>query len=204
MCSRFEMNSPPRELARRFGLKSPPPAPNAAELRPTNQALIVDRLADETGDRAGRLMAWGLAVGWDTKPLINARAETLAEKRTFRPLLEKRCLVPATAWFEWKKIGRAKLKNRIAPVAGDVFAFAGLTDGERFTIVTCGAAPAVAHIHHRMPVVLDGEGESSWIDPEVPFAEAAELLVPYAGALAAVEAPPPGVGVAGQSDLFGR
>lgn len=203
MCSRFEMNSPPRELARRFGLKSPPPAPNAAELRPTNQALVIDRAGGRAGNIEARLCAWGLAVTWDTKPLINARAETLAEKRTFRPLLDSRCLVPATAWFEWRKLGRAKLKNRIAPEGGDVFALAGLTDGERFTIVTCGAASAVAQIHHRMPVVLDAGAESSWIDPAVPFAEVKDLLVPFTGALVADEAPPPGVGRAGQSDLFG-
>ena len=63
----------------------------------------------------GRLLGWGLGVDWTAKPLINARAETLAEKRTFRPLLERRCLVPATAYFEWRKDGKARHKNRIRP-----------------------------------------------------------------------------------------
>jgi len=200
MCSRFEMNAQPRDLARRFGLKTPPPVPNAPELRPTNQALIINRAGDAP---AGRLSAWGLAVTWDSKPLINARAETLAGKRTFRPLLGSRCLIPATAWFEWRKLGRAKLKNRIAPAAGDIFAFAGLTDGERFTVVTCAAAPTVADIHHRMPVVLEAAAEASWIDPELPFDEVKRLLVPHEGPLTAVEDAPPGVGRAGKPDLFG-
>jgi putative SOS response-associated peptidase YedK len=200
MCSRFEMNAQPRELARRFGLKSPPPVPNAPELRPTNQALVVE-WAD--GTPTGRLLAWGLAVTWDEKPLINARAETLADKRTFRPLLDRRCLVPATAWFEWRKLGRARLKNRIAPKGGDIFAFAGLADGERFTIVTCAAAPAVAHIHHRMPVILGPAAEATWMDVSIPFAEVKALLLPYVGALIADEAPPPGIGAPGSRDLFG-
>lgn len=203
MCSRFEMNAQPRELARRFGLKSPPPVPNAPELRPTNQALVIDRAHAGGGGPAGRLLAWGLVVTWDNKLLINARAETLAEKRTFRPLLGSRCLVPATAWFEWKKVGRAKLKNRIAPADGGVFAFAGLADGERFTIVTCASAPALAHIHHRMPVVLEPGAEAAWIDSRVSFAEVKGLLVPYAGALTAVEDTPPGIGRPGNADLFG-
>jgi putative SOS response-associated peptidase YedK len=199
MCSRFELNAQPRELARRFGLKSPPPAPNAPEFRPTNQALVIDG----GGGPVGRLLAWGLVVTWDKKPLINARAETLAEKRIFRPLLGSRCLVPATAWFEWRKLGRAKLKNRIAAAAGDIFAFAGLTDGERFTIVTCGAAAAVAHVHHRMPVVLDAEAEAAWTDGDIPFAAVKGLLKPYAGALATIEDAPPGIGRPGRADLFG-
>jgi putative SOS response-associated peptidase YedK len=202
MCSRFEMNSPPRELARRFGLKAPPQAPNTPELRPTDQALVIDR-ADGGAEPAARLLGWGLSVTWDTKPLINARAETLAEKPTFRPLLGSRCLVPATAWFEWQKVGRAKLKNRIAPSVDGPFAFAGLTDGERFTIVTCAAAPAIAHIHHRMPVILEAAAEPKWIDPAVDFAVVKELLRPYAGPLTADQEAPPGIGPRQKPDLFG-
>ncbi|HEX9569055.1 MAG TPA: SOS response-associated peptidase [Rhodospirillales bacterium] len=202
MCSRFEMNAQPRELARRFGLKSPPPVPNAPELRPTNQALVIDRAHAGGDGPAGRLLAWGLVVTWDKNLLINVRAETLAEKRAFRLLLGSRCLVPATTWFEWRKVGRAKLKNRIAPNSGGIFAFAGLADGARFTVVTCAAAPGVAHIHHRMPVVLAPATEAAWMDPTASFAEVKGALVPYVGALAAAEESPPGIGRPGQSDLF--
>lgn len=202
MCSRFEMNAQPRELVRRFGLKSPPPVPNAPALSPTNQALVIDRAHSGGDGPAGRLLAWGLVVTWDKNLLINVRAETLAEKRAFRLLLGSRCLIPATAWVEWRKLGRAKLKNRIAPADGGVFAFAGLTDGDRFTIVTCASTPAVAHIHHRMPVVLDAAAEAAWMDPTASFAEVKGALVPYVGALAAAEESPPGIGWPGQSDLF--
>ena len=134
--------------------------------RATDQALIIDRRLGE--GPGARLLGWGLPVEWDAKPLINARAETLAEKKTFQPLLDARCLVPATAYFEWRKASAGKLKNRIAPSDGGLFAFAGLMDGRRFTIITCRPAPEIAHIHGRMPVILDRRAEPKWIDPGVP------------------------------------
>ena len=171
-------------------------------MRPTNQALVIDRVHPGGGRPEGWLLAWGFVVSWDKKLLINARAETLAEKRTFRPLLGKRCLVLATAGFEWKKVGRAKLKNRIAPADGGMFALAGLADGDRFTIVTRASVPAIAHIDHRMPVILESGAEAAWMDPTASFAEVKGALVPYVGALAAAEESPPGIGRPGQSDLF--
>ena len=194
MCSRFEIDARQGDLAERFGLADPPPLPGAPEMRPTDRALIID------GGANPRLLSWGLAVEWDAKPLINARAETLWEKKTFRPLLENRCLVPATAYFEWREDGRARRKNRIGIAGGGVFAFAGLTDGDRFTIITCPPAPGIAHIHGRMPVILERRAESPWIDRGAAFEEVAGLLVPFgAGPLRAVEETPP---PARQADLF--
>jgi len=196
MCSRFELTSNPRDLARRFGLADSPPLPNRAEIRPTNQALVVRRAG------LGELMPWGLKPEWSSKPLINARAETLAEKRTFMPLLENRCLVPASAYFEWRTADDGKkLKNRIAAEGAPLLAFAGLHDGEAFTIVTCRPAPAIAHIHDRMPVILDAGAEEEWLDASRPFADVAPLLIPYASTplTATEDTPPPPA----QSDLFG-
>ena len=169
MCSRFEMGARAGDLGRRFGLEAAPTLPNTPELRPTDPALVIGAWAgDEAGNNVPgpRILGWGLAVPWDAKPLINARAETLAQKQTFRPLLNTRCLVPATAYFEWRKVGKAKLKNRIALLQGGIFAFAGLTDDERFTIVTCAPSPAIAHIHDRMPVIPDRRADGPWIDPD--------------------------------------
>ncbi len=198
MCSRFEMEAAAGDIARRFSLAATPPVPNslanAPELRPTDLALVIQ-------PEGPRLLGWGLAVTWDAKPLINARAETLARKPTFRPLLDTRCLVPATAYFEWRKAGKAKLKNRISLSEGGIFAFAGLTDGKSFTIVTCSPSPAIAHIHDRMPVILERRAEAPWIDPDVPFADVSGLLVPYgAEPLKAEEETP---AAPRQKDLFG-
>ena len=182
MCSRFEVNASSRDLTRRYGFNDLPTDFTTGEVRPTDPALMI---------AAGgpRVMRWGLSVDWNNKPLINARAETLAEKSTFRPLLKNRCLVLATAYFEWRRDGGQRFKNRIAPNDGATTAFAGLHDEERFVIITCEPASDIAHIHNRMPVML-GVGEAlQWIDASLGFENVGSLLVPSAnGALVATEA----------------
>ena len=184
MCARFELSTVPGDLPRRFGTRIEPEFPPAPDLRPTDRVPVVT--ASGLAPRR-----WGLPAPWDGKPLINARAETLAEKTTFRPLLEHRCLVPATAYFEWRRDGRRRFRNRIAPVDGGIMAFAGLTDGTHVTIVTCAPAPGLAHIHDRMPVILANDAEAPWIDPDRPFAAVASSLRAFAGGLAATEDAPP-------------
>ena len=139
-----------------FHLDAPPPVPNTDDMRPTDQALIIDQ-------EGSRLMRWGLSVTWDKKPLINARAETLDTKPTFRPLLEQRCLVPMTAYLEWRKAeAGSKRKNRIATT-------------------TAGPA-AIAHIHNRMPVILDDAEADTWLNAP-SFGDARSVLHPFAGDL---------------------
>lgn len=194
MCSRFELNARPRDLARRFGVDEIPEGFSTGEIRPTNAVLCI-------GSEGPRLSAWGLGVEWDKKPIINARAETLAEKRTFQPLLQSRCLVPASAYFEWRRDGGLRRKNRISLRNAGLFAFAGLTDGRRVTIVTRPSISAIAHIHGRMPVILERGSETAWIDPAKAFRNVAALAGIRQGFdLKAVEdvAPPPR-----QGDLFG-
>ena len=173
MCSRYELSVKPSEMARRFQLELSPPVVNAAVIRPSDQSLVVDAMG-------ARLLCWGFQVSWDKKLVINARAESLVEKKTFQPLLDgNRCLVPASGYFEWQRDGKVRRKNRIAPITGGAFAFAGLTDGERFTIVTCLPSPGVAHIHDRMPVILAKQSEQHWIDAVNPYVSVAGLLRPY-------------------------
>lgn len=192
MCSRFELNHTPRLVSARFGLTVPPPWPNHSEMRPTDAALVIG-----PGGQ-GRLLRWGLEVSWDKRPLINARAETLSTRPAFQRLLGARVLVPASAWWEWMPDGKGKAKMRLSRADGELFALAGLVDGERFTIVTCAAAPAIAHVHDRMPALLPPEAEAAWVDPAAPFDQVAAALSPFAGELQAERdgAPP------AQGDLF--
>lgn len=183
MCSRYELNASAAEVAARFALTVPPPPPNRAEVRPTDFALVIGP------GRQGRLARWGLEVPWDKRPLINARAETLARRPAFKHLLGNRVLIPASRWFEWRhQPGGGKTRFTLFPAGGGPFAFAGLLDGDRFTMVTCAPCPAIAHVHDRMPVVLAEEAEAAWLDPDAPFDPG--LLRPFAGEVAAeAEAP---------------
>jgi len=179
MCGKFEVKAALKNVKKRFGLKLSPPPPDGVEMAPTDRILIIDT---QGGLRRGRLLGWGLKVDWDAKPLINARAETLSAKATFRPLLQRRCLVPATAYFEWALTsGGAKQKTRIHVEDAELFAMAGLigADGDSVTIVTCAPAPEIAMIHDRMPAILTPEGEAAWIDAGRMFTDVENLLRPY-------------------------
>ncbi|MDX5442919.1 MAG: SOS response-associated peptidase, partial [Hymenobacteraceae bacterium] len=122
---------------------------------------------------------WGLLPHWSKdreykhKP-INARAETLTEKPTFKSLLtQKRCLVPADSFFEWRSVGKTKKPYRIQLKSEELFTFAGLWDewvdkqtGEvehTFTIITTTANEMVKPLHERMPVMLHPDEENLWL-----------------------------------------
>ncbi|MAF46824.1 MAG: SOS response-associated peptidase [Rhodospirillales bacterium] len=194
MCSRFEINDTFEEVSLRFDIANGPDFAPMPEVRPTNRVPVI---------AAGRnisLLRWGLEVAWDSKPLINARAETITQKKTFQPLLANRCLVPATAYFEWRRDTGRKIKTRIQLKSGGLFAMAGLTDGDNFTIITCAPAPAITHIHSRMPVIVNPGIESHWLNSKLDFSDVADALKPVADEILDwrdAEAPPR------QSDLFG-
>ena len=192
MCSRYENHATPQMLIDRFGVDTMFGAPPIGEVRPTDEAVVI------LAGRSAALAHWGLPTRERGGALINARAESLARKPTFRPLLQRRCLIPATAYFEWRRVGDARLRNRITPTDGRPFGLAGLRDAEgRFVIVTCAPATGIAHIHDRMPVILSPEWEDPWLDPERPFAAVETALRPYPHELDAHEDPPR------QPDLFG-
>lgn len=173
MCSEFEQDPNPADLAIRFELIELPPQINMAFIRPTGQALIIGM------NKQPMIAGWGFEAGWDTKPLINARSETLTEKKSFQPHLETRCIVPATGYSEWRKEDGKKLRNRIHPSDQTLFSMAGLINDNKFTIMTCQPSPEIAYIHNRMPVVLTPEGEKSWLDPSNTFKTVSHHLVPY-------------------------
>ena len=193
MCSRYELNTTSLEhVSSRFNANIPSGVAALPEIRPTNRAPVI-----KPGGQV-EMLHWGLENPWDSKALINARSETLAQKKTFIPLLENRCLVPASAYFEWHENAKQKIKTRIAPVDQDLMAFAGLFDDERFIIITCAPSPAIAHIHGRMPVILERNYEQDWLTAVIPFAQLSKMLTPYPnGALVAQEVTRPT-----QYDLF--
>lgn len=179
MCSRYELTADPVAIAAHFGRGLLVPGQWGATIRPTDGAPVLAA----AGWMARR---WGLAVDWQSRPLINARLEGVDSRPTFRPLLRRRVLVPATAWWEWNA---ARLKMRMAPPDGGLLALAGLEDGDRFVILTRAASPGLATVHDRMPVLAD----AGWLDGgPLP-------TPPGDGAIIATPDQPP----SRQPDLFG-
>lgn len=141
------------------------------------------------------LMRWGLIPSWAKSgktdySMINARAETLAQKPTFRKLLSfQRCLVPANGFYEWKAGAHGKTPYYIHLKDDTLFAFAGLYDRWKddqgnelltYTIITTTPNPLMAGIHDRMPVILPKDAEEAWLNPdETEPAHLTPLLVAY-------------------------
>jgi putative SOS response-associated peptidase YedK len=179
-------------LQRRFSLAEllddPQPRYNAA---PTQTLPVI------VGDGSNTLttMRWGLIPFWAKDAsigsrMINARAETVAEKPAFkRSLRSRRCLVPATGFFEWKRDGKEKEPYFIHLKDEPLFAFAGLWDNwhdpdgaeiRSFSILTTEPNDLMRGIHNRMPVILDRDDEQVWLDPDMSEPERLlPLLRPY-------------------------
>ena len=134
------------------------------------------------------LVRWGLARPWMRGlGLINVRMETLKEKETFRDdLLNRRCLVLADGFYEWKEVARGrKTPFRFVRKDGDLFAFAGLWEVNRdekgrdlkaFSIITTAAKPPLRAIHARMPVILRRDEERLWLSGKVPLSGLWDLM----------------------------
>jgi len=137
------------------------------------------------GERRLSLMRWGVTPAWSKAALINARAETITSKATFRRLLLQRCLVPADGFYEWKLEGRKKTPYRVTLRETSLFAFAGLWsdggDGERsFVIITTSAPTTLQGLHDRMPAILTlADQHEAWLS--APLLDALALLHAYPG-----------------------
>jgi putative SOS response-associated peptidase YedK len=141
------------------------------------------------------LMKWGLVPHWvsdvnKARPSINARAETLNEKTSFKDLLKNnRCLVPASGFFEWKKEGSKRIPFYLHLPKCPLFAFAGLYDYQvdpqgnlfgSYTIITVEPNDLIAKIHDRMPSILLPDLEDRWLSKNpLDETDLKELLVPF-------------------------
>lgn len=190
MCGRFSLIASPEEARALFGYLDEewfPPRYNIAPTQPVAAVFWAQ------GRRRMRLMRWGLVPGWVKEPrkfalLINARAEELAEKPSFKNAFRhRRCLVPASGFYEWQRLSeKRKQPYFLRPKEGGLFAFAGLwetwlgADGseiDTLAIVTTEASEDIAGIHHRVPVVVAPEDHDRWLKTgEYTPAEAGELL----------------------------
>jgi putative SOS response-associated peptidase YedK len=161
-------------------------------LAPTQNAVTIDRT---DGVPAASMRRWGLIPSWAEDPsigtkLINARAETVAEKPSFRAAFKRsRIVVPVSGFYEWAMIGGRKRPYCIKPADDGLWMFAGLSESwqgpegpvKTFTIITTTANAAMVELHDRMPVIL-GAGEwQAWLDPEAASPDLQGLLKPCPG-----------------------
>jgi putative SOS response-associated peptidase YedK len=192
LCGRFTLYATNEELEKRFQVSLDGPFEKSYNIAPTQMVLGI---VSNQGERQVAFFRWGLIPFWakDAKMghrMINARAETVHEKPSFRRLLQrKRCLIPSDGFFEWKQTASGKQPYYIHLKEGSLFSFAGLwdtwKDGDQeihsCTIITTQANELMKSLHHRMPVIFEPEQEEIWLDRSIGDAEALQsLLTPLA------------------------
>jgi putative SOS response-associated peptidase YedK len=195
MCGRSSLTKTEKELEKRFqssfyseDLERYNPLPNF-NVAPTHMHPVITN----TDPNHLQFFRWGLIPFWakDVKigyKMINARKETLLEKRTFKNAVhKKRCIVPFDGFYEWKKVGNQKIPFRIGIKGEEIFTIAGLWErwkspaGEEiysFTLITQEPNEYMAQIHNRMPAILDREQEKYWLDNDIPVEDLLASITP--------------------------
>ncbi|MCE9608174.1 MAG: SOS response-associated peptidase [Planctomycetia bacterium] len=188
MCGRFTLRARLNDLLAEWGYEQALEYAQRYNIAPTQQIPII------AAGGAPKLVKWGLIPSWAAEPkigssLINARAETVAEKPAFRSAFKRgRCLIVADGFIEWKKEGDVKQPYFIRMKDDRPFTFAGLSERwskveppiDSATIITTEANPLMAGLHDRMPVILPPDARALWLDPEFTGQEKLlSLLQPY-------------------------
>lgn len=177
MCGRFTSLLSPEIIAATYGVAAPPLPEASYNIAPTQSVLAISQQAD--GRRAAAIVHWGLIPSWAKESsignkLINARCETVAEKPSFRSAIrQRRCIVPASGFFEWAVTATGKLPHYVSMSDGSPLSFAGIwetwknPDGgtlESCALLTTAANSLMAAIHERMPVILHQADFDVWLD----------------------------------------
>jgi len=197
MCGRYALYADRGLVKAVYDLQDVPDFDASYNVAPTQSILAV--AADETGRHAD-LYRWGLVPFWAKEigkyNTINARAETVASKPMYRaPFKERRCLIPASGYYEWQAVAGGKQPYFIHAADNDLLSFAGVwdrwkqPDGETLlsaAIIVTAANPDTREIHDRMPVILPRETWDAWLDPKNHDTKALQGLLKPApkGALA--------------------
>ena len=191
MCGRFALIEPVEALVDYFDLPSAPEVKARYNIAPSQNIWGI-RQNSKDGLREAIRFRWGLIPSWAKDSslglkMINARSETVAEKPAFRSAFKRRrCLIPASGFYEWKKTKEGKRPYFIYPSAGGIFAFGGIweswhdpEDGdlESCSILTTSANSTIAEVHDRMPVVLNPDHFETWLNPKIQMESALQPLL---------------------------
>lgn len=183
------MFTPLAEIARQFGVSGPASLEPRYNIAPSQSVAAIR--ADAEGLRSLDMLRWGLVPHWAKdvsigNRLINARAETIAEKPAFRQAFSRRrCLVLASGFYEWGETPAGKAPFFVSPRSGECLAFAGLWEQwrgggdtvlESCAIITTTANATLTKVHQRMPAILTTDAQACWLADETPVAERLQLL----------------------------
>jgi putative SOS response-associated peptidase YedK len=189
--SRYSICASAEQLASRYSIDVPHAFRTNYNAAPSQLLPVITN----TGPQGISFFYWGLAPGWaGNKPIsekvIHVRAEVIPEKPVYRKMLaERRCLIPADGFYEWKKVGKkTAIPYRYTLQNKELFSMAGLWEeyedeqGEQFhtfSLVTCAANDLVALTHDRMPVIFPKEKENQWLSPSSTGPELLAMMKPY-------------------------
>lgn len=180
MCGRFALYEDSGSLETHFELPSPPEVIANYNISPQRMILAIIK---ETTSPAPVYLKWGLVPHWSAKSktdykMINARIEGVWERQAFKSAIRyRRCLIPVSGFYEWKKDGSGKIPHYISVKDTSIFAMAGIWETwkdnnsgeivESCAILTTSAMGEAAEIHDRMPVIIDPSGYKHWLDPAI-------------------------------------
>ena len=172
MCGRFALIAAQKDLEKRFACKAPAAFLPNHNIGPGQSVMV---LSSHEGARGLHPVHWGMRIPQRSHLLINARAETIAEKPAFqKSFRESRALIPADAFYEWK----ARQPYCVRALSHEPFAMAALIRDDSCVIITTEASPSLRAIHHRMPVILESQDWAPWLGEEKTAASLQTCLKP--------------------------
>ena len=193
MCTRFMLLRPGNEVGALLGMDGFPSTGPRYNAAPGQTLPVVRRGRQPTRKREAAALRWGLVPAWSPAPttptlLINARAESAAEKPAFREALRhRRCAVPADGFYEWKRTAHGPMPWLFEHATGGLLLLAGLWERwagpgveplESFAVLTTAPNALVAPLHDRMPALIPAAALDEWLDADTPPARLAQLLAP--------------------------
>lgn len=184
MCARYTQTKLQHELEAHFDAEVQEVFPRF-NIAPTQECLVIQTESPRTITG----MRWGITRDWAPRSvgqpqlLINARGESIVEKKTFvNTFQSNRCLVVADSFYEWRADGKTRQPIRFLLKSEEPFAFAGVwnasASGKAFAIITTEANDLIRPVHNRMPVIVERDRYSEWLSPDTPFERLAGLLKP--------------------------
>lgn len=190
MCGRYSFSVTKEKAEKRYDVKVQDGYKPRYNVAPTQAMPVITH----SNPKEFSLFRWGLIPNWSLNEstatnLFNARAETILTKAPFKQIVkEKRCLIPADGFYEWKRAGKNKVPHRITLASDEPFCFAGIWDSwedkkgdiiNTYVIITTDANSLVRDIHDRMPVILPKDVEKDWLKSDLSDKDINELLKPY-------------------------